>query len=195
MKIALLLALSFLVPLSANAQKTHSPVEVFGGYSFLKTTGAIFRARNIANGWNAGVTGNFTRYLGIEGRLAGHYGNYGPVIPFDDSYYLFQAGPRFTYRLERLTPWGHALFGVSQSRVDGAGAIKTSFAGTFGGGLDVIIHKRVALRVFQADYVRMRINSISAGGVGSLIIVPTPSNNLSFSFGVVLKLGGGQMGS
>ncbi|MBI4164312.1 MAG: hypothetical protein HY508_01100 [Acidobacteria bacterium] len=117
------------------------------------------------------------------------------MIPFDDSYYLFQAGPRVAFRFERVTPWGHALFGVSQSRVAGAGAIETSFAGTFGGGLDLPIHKRVALRVIQADYVRMRINAISAGGVGGggfgLIIVPIPSNNLSLSFGVVLKLGGG----
>jgi hypothetical protein len=144
-------------------------------------------------GWNSGLTGNFHRNFGLEASFSGHYGHF-PVPPIDDSYYLFQAGPRVAFRLARLTPWAHALFGVSQDRITGAGLIKTNFAGTFGGGLDVAVHKRLALRMIQADYVRMRVNDLSLGGTGTgafgLIFVPIPANNLSLSFGVVLKLGG-----
>jgi len=191
MKTALLLiALASVAALPAQGQKDYPRVEIAGGYSPL----IVDRARrNMPKGWTAGVAVNLHRNFGIESNFAGHYGLF-PLPRVVDSYHLFQAGPRVTFRLKRLTPWGHALFGVSQSRIEGR-VIKTSFAGTFGGGLDVNVHKRVALRVVQADYVRMRITDLSAssipGGGFGLILVPHPANNLALSFGIVLKLGGG----
>jgi hypothetical protein len=141
------------------------------------------------------VTVNLHRNFGIETNFAGHYERF-PLPPVGESYYLFQAGPRVTFRLKRLTPWGHALFGVSQSRIAGAGVINTNFAQAFGGGLDIPVHKRLALRVVQADYVRMPINDLALGGGGSgfgLIVGRSPfiPNYLSLTFGVVFKLGGG----
>jgi len=189
--LVLSLLLLYTLALPVKAQKPYPRVEIAGGYSPL----IVDRARrNMPKGWTAGVSVNVHRYFGIETNLAGHYGHI-TVPRADESYYLFQGGPRVTFRLQRLTPWAHALFGVSQSRVAGAGVLKTSFAGTFGGGLDVNVHKRVALRVVQADYVRMRISDLSAGGIAGggfgLLMVPRPANNLSLSFGVVLRLGGG----
>ncbi|MFB3921579.1 MAG: outer membrane beta-barrel protein [Terriglobia bacterium] len=181
-----LAALFFSTP--TLAQESYPRVEVAGGYSLL----VVDRARrNMPKGWTAGVAVNFHRNFGIETNFAGHYGHL--TVPLaDESYYLFQGGPRVTLRLKRLTPWAHALFGVSQSRIAGASVTKTDFAESFGGGLDVNIHKRVALRVVQADYVRMQINDVSLGGTGfGLLAGPTPANNLSLSFGFVLKLGGG----
>jgi len=190
MKHSLVLSLLLLYPLALplKAQKPYPRVEIAGGYSPL----IIDRARrNMPKGWTAGVAVNLHRNFGIETNFAGHYGPF-PLFQFDESYHLFQGGPRVAFRMERLTPWVHALFGISQSRIAGANLTKTNFAGTFGGGLDVNVHKRVALRAVQADYVRMRINDVSLGGPGfGLIVGPTPANNLSLSFGVVLKLGGG----
>ena len=187
-KLPLLFGVGVFITAPIQAQQSYPRVEIAGGYSPL----VVDRARrNMPKGWTADVAVNLHRNFGIETNIAGHYAHL-TVPRADESYYLFQGGPRVAFRLERLTPWGHALFGVSQSRVAGAGVLKTTFAGTFGGGLDVNVHKRVALRVVQADYIRMQINDLSFGGTGfGLILGPTPANNLSFSLGVVLKLGGG----
>ena len=108
-------------------------------------------------------------------------------------------GPKFAARSEKVTPWAHALFGVAQLNAVGQNIVgdtvresDTWFAWAVGGGLDVNLHKRIALRVVQADYVRVNgraeFNTFSHGlfistGGGS-------SNNLRVSFGVVLRLGG-----
>lgn len=190
MRHALLLLLVLSMALPASGQKTYPRVEIAGGYSYL----VVDRShRNMPKGWNSSFAINFHRNLGLEAGFGGHYGHF-PVLTINDSYYLFQAGPRVAFRLRKLTPWAHALFGVSQSRIAGADATRTNFASALGGGLDVAVHKRLALRMIQADYMRMRVNDFSLAGIGTggfgLIVGPTPSNNLSLSFGVVIKLGG-----
>ncbi len=191
MKSAFLLSvLVILMATPARGQRPYPRIEIGGGYS----PQVVDRARrNMPKGWTGSAAVNLHRNFGLEASVTGHYEHY-PLPPLDVSYYLYQGGPRVTFRSQRLTPWAHALFGVSQCRISGAGTIKTSFAGSFGGGLDVNVHRRVALRVVQADYVRMRISDLSAGGTTGggfgLILVPTPANSLAFSFGVVIKLGG-----
>jgi hypothetical protein len=86
----------------------------------------------------------------------------------DISLYTFLVGPRFSYRRsERATPFVHVLIGGVRARFETTVRIATP-AGTttisaaasdngpgavFGGGLDLKLSRRLALRVIQADYL------------------------------------------
>ena len=72
-------------------------------------------------------------------------------------------GPRFSYRKsKRLVPFAHALFGITREHEDTTSLLpdftlrtrsnNTGFAMALGGGLDVGLSRRLALRLFQVDY-------------------------------------------
>jgi len=58
----------------------------------------------------------------------------------------------------------------------------TDFALALGGGVDVRVSERVALRVFQFDYNPIFLSSNNELGFGN-----TRADNVRFSFGVVFK--------
>lgn len=197
-------SLTLSVCLSAIAQE-YPRAEVFVGYSYLRADGGA----NL-HGWNASVSGNLNSWFGLVADFSGQYdsassrtelrfpdfpafpGIPGPPVSFavntDTSVHTFLAGPRFSYRKkERITPFAHALFGVSRRHaeteviVDGAGRTffegnNTSFAAALGGGLDVELSKYIALRVVQAEYMLTR----SFGSNG---------NNARVSTGIVFRFG------
>lgn len=126
--------------------------EVFGGYSW---AGGNF------NGWNASLTGNINKRFGIVADFSGHYGSEldGSILIKKDAHSaLF--GPRFSFRGKRVTPFVYALVGatrfhesatVSGQKLSGS---DTGFSSALGGGLDVKVNDRVAIRAFQIDYFR-----------------------------------------
>jgi opacity protein-like surface antigen len=143
--------LVMLACLPAMAQDTPK-FEVFGGYSW---AGGNF------HGWNGSVTGNITKSFGLVADFSGHYGNEqdGPILVNEDALSV-HFGPRFSHRGKRLTPFVYALFGftrfhqsatISGQRLSDA---DTGFSSTLGGGLDVKLNNRVAIRAFQIDYFR-----------------------------------------
>ena len=127
-------------------------VEVFGGYSW---AGGNF------HGWNSSVTGNVTRRLGIVADFSGHYGDEleGSILVKEDAH-SFLFGPRFTFRRKKLGPFVYALFGATRfhqsATVSGQkfSASDTGFSSAFGGGLDIKVNDRIAIRSFQIDYFR-----------------------------------------
>jgi hypothetical protein len=191
-----LLVLGLLVGLPASAQSNYPRGEIFGGYSYLR--GDL----SIPAGWNASVAGNLHRHLGVEADFSGHYGGtqatFAPQFRHDYSSHFFLVGPKFAARLPKLTPWAHALFGVSRLSVKGRNFVGdyndsgTAFAWAFGGGIDVRLLGHLSARVIQADYIRAKNSfSVYTGSTGTTFYVyPIASNNLRLSFGVVLRLGG-----
>jgi opacity protein-like surface antigen len=126
--------------------------EVFGGYSW---AGGNF------HGWNASLTGNITKRFGIVADFSGYYGSEldGSVLIQEDAHsYMF--GPRFSFRGKRLTPFVYALFGATrfhESAIISGQRLSdsdTGFSSAMGGGLDVKVNDRVAIRAFQLDYFR-----------------------------------------
>ncbi len=94
-------------------------------------------------------------------------------------------GPQFTLRSQKATAFVHALAGVATTRLVASVGLgfadlvrKNSFALGFGGGLDVNWNQRLAIRVFQADYIPTRVSG-------------TWQSNFRLGVGVVFKLGGG----
>lgn len=147
------LALAALACLPAAAQQETPKVELFGGYAF---------AGDATHGWVASVTGNVNSWLGLTGEAGGQY-SLVQAPGFEERIrvhsYLF--GPQFSLRRHRrVTPFVRALFGASRisTRARELGLdfafTDTAFSLALGGGLDVRINERFAVRAFQLDYLR-----------------------------------------
>ena len=144
-------ALVFVMLQSALAQDVPK-AEVLGAYSW---AGGNF------HGWNASLTGNVTKRFGIVADFSGHYGSEleGPLRIHQDSH-SFLFGPRFSFRGTRLTPFVYALFGATrfhESVIISGQKLSdsdTGFSSALGGGLDVKVNDRIAIRAFQLDYFR-----------------------------------------
>ena len=176
----LLWVLGLFLLVSAPTMAQDAPrVEIFGGYSYLRAD----RGDNgiNLNGWNAAVAGNINKWFGVVGDFSGHYGSIdlAPTVKLDVNSHLFLAGPRFSCRKhERVTPFAHVLLGGARDEFSAQGLSESSiaFAAAMGGGLDVKVSDRVALRLFQADYVLTRFNDDS-------------QHNFRLSTGLVIRLG------
>lgn len=150
------------VPVIAAAQE-YPKAEVGVGYSYLR---GDFDAN--FNGWNFSVAGNPTRWFGVVGEISGVYVD-------ELKLHTFLVGPKFSYRGDsRLNPYVQTLIGAAHAS-NGSG--ETGFAWTLGGGLDVKVHKNVAVRVFEATYLLTRFFEEN-------------QHNGRLSAGVVFRFGG-----
>jgi opacity protein-like surface antigen len=168
--------LALVAALHASAQEETPKAEVFGGYSW---AGGDF------HGWDASVTGNFNRWLGLTADFSGHYSAGEPVVVRERQrahHILF--GPRLSLRRKRVTPFAYALFGAVRFRAEVsapslnlfATGEDTGFNMALGGGLDVKLTRRVSLRAFQIDYLRPTFFGEA-------------HNRGRLAFGLVLRLG------
>ena len=159
---------------AAGAQETPA-AEVFGGYAY---GGAG------AHGWDGSVAVNVRPWLGLVGDLGGTYTSFDSADASERiRTHSFLFGPRVSMRRHaRVTPFAHALLGAAHtdSRARELGLdfhfTDTSFAAAVGGGLDVRVSRRVAVRVVQLDYLRTNF----FGG---------SQNNGRLAAGLVIRLG------
>lgn len=144
-KILMRLAVVWLMTLPVLAQESYK-AEIFGGYQYSRISGANF------NGWTGAVTGNLNDWFGITADVSGAYKSESGASLHQ---YNFLFGPTVSYNQnEKVKPFAHALFGVSHAGAGffGLGLTDNSFAMALGGGVDVGIHKNIAVRMVQADY-------------------------------------------
>lgn len=176
-----------------------------------------FKVHNYFNGWNAAAEMDITRWLGIKADFSGHYGKLltlsSPAqsdieqagvrgFPPTQNSYSFLFGPVGYKRTGRYTPFAHGLFGANRFS---SGTIKpppgyglppslsandTALGMAFGGGLDLELTARMALRAFQADYLYTG-HDLSFGVPG----VAHHQNNFRVSAGIVLIWGQHEAGS
>jgi len=184
-----LIAWSLVLPLTAQDVPK---MDIFAGYSFLRSQvgGQAFVISNNdtpqkaqpIDGFNASVTENLNKGVGITEDLSGYYSDAG----IKDHTLL--VGPQLSFRQAHgITPFIHGLFGVNyqtpvrQSPIinqvflpptppnsNTTGAVSTSvsqfipgprgghaaFAMAFGGGVDYNVNPRLSIRLVQADYFR-----------------------------------------
>lgn len=119
--------------------------------------------------------------------------------------YLF--GPQIKIRAEKVHPYVHALFGAAHTSVFADAAVAcpdcilnplssttstgttvsrapsgNAFAMELGGGIDIPVHKNVAIRVGEVDYLMTRFNnSLETGNY---------QHNFRYSAGVLFSFGG-----
>jgi hypothetical protein len=162
------LVLMLIVPLvltsvSAWAQDKFPKAEVFGGFSVLSFDPGYERIQPL--GFQASVAGNFHKNVGIVGDFGGQYKNGGSVYE-----YLF--GPKFSMRQSKATVFAHTLFGGISA---GGNISDSAFAMGFGGGLDLNVNDRFAVRAVQFDWIPIH----DAGA--------WDTNTIRFGFGIVIK--------
>ncbi|MGA8144867.1 MAG: outer membrane beta-barrel protein [Candidatus Acidiferrales bacterium] len=160
-----LIALLSIFALPAAAQQTPS-FDVEGAYlyrSFYPPNAPRFAM----NGWNASLDHNVKRWLGIAGDLSGTYRNQG--VNGNTQIYTFMAGPRiypFGHR-HKLIPYGQILFGVGYDRLTyplNSGFPETTFSSTAfawagGGGVQLRINPKWAVRLLEFDYEQTRFSN------------------------------------
>jgi hypothetical protein len=142
-KVSFLLGLVFCVSLCAHAQDFSDKVELFGGYSYLRTNSPSFNL----NGWELAGQYKVTNWLGGVADFDGHYGS---PNGFSSYLHTFLFGPQVSWP-SRVSPFAHVLLGGAH--VSSGGLSNTSFAMAVGGGIDTRLAHGVYWRVIQGDYL------------------------------------------
>jgi len=152
--------------ISAPLFAQESPqAEIHAGYSYLNIDTNGLSSRQSANGWEAGGSLGFNRWVGVEGSLAGYYKTYsfdlsqvapdiGVVnVSVHDYSYLF--GPRINFH----PAFVHVLVGGDHLTGSALGfsASQDSLAVALGGGLELKVSPHWAIRG-SGDYVLTRHN-------------------------------------
>jgi hypothetical protein len=145
-----------------------------------------------------GATGSFTynanSWLGLTAEVGGYHfkrqlyeldgsGNYVPEgVSGGLQTYLF--GPRIDFRhFDHFVPFVEVMFGAAHSGVQLTGdTSQSAFALAAGGGVDAVIIKNLAWRVFQADYLLTNFT-------GSTVSPTGRQNSFRIGTGVVLRWG------
>jgi hypothetical protein len=152
-------------PFASQAQDDVSPIEVFGGYSYLRTGNPYDQN---SHGWNTSVAANLTKHVAVKADFGGYYERYtaaaiGGPIAVSSRVHTFLFGPQFNFRAtDRVNPFVHALFGVANDKtIATRGASRTAvvdngFAMALGGGVDAKLSDSVSFRIFQTDYLLTR---------------------------------------
>ncbi len=130
--------------------------EIFGGYQFAHVEGVN------ANGWNLSLAGNLNRWFGVAADFSGAYKS-------GEHVHSYMFGPVISARTDKVTPFGHALFGGA------SGGGTNAFAMAFGGGIDVKVAEKAAVRLIQVDWLMFR-----SGGF-------TSKDNARVSTGIVFR--------
>jgi len=149
-KFTWIFALSLFLALPARGQDIPR-VELFGGGGFARAD--LGGADLNLYGWNGAVTENLNKWFGGTADFSGWYAHPNSV---NVSAHTFMFGPHFAYRKAgAFTPFAHVLLGgirASQGYV-GISQDATKFAAAFGGGIDIKVHRNVAVRIIQAEYM------------------------------------------
>jgi len=199
----LLLVVSLSSIVVAQNGKSDRRAEFYVGFSELFTdheqSGTPLDRFSGLLGVDVSGTGYLTKRFGITGDFSAHFRSHdenvaGGPIHFKTSNYNYLVGPKFRFiNSTRVTPFVHALFGVSNNHFKATGNVAaggsspiltpiniTDFAMSLGGGLDVHIYKRISLRAFQIDYMPIFIRDRPTVGIDGRRF-----DNFRFSTGIV----------
>ena len=204
LKPLMLVGLLTVVAVPAMAQSSDEPrFEVGGGYSYvrarIKTTDNSVTPPTSASasfdlhGGRGEAVAHVNRNLGIVAEFAG-YKITGLPSGVSAHVFTYMFGPRLTYRgSEKVEPFVQAIFGGAHASGSTSGVVspgfefrgsENSFAMALGGGLDYKIHRNVAIRFIQADYLmtRFKTNINSAGNS-----VAATQNNFRIGAGIQFR--------
>ena len=170
-RLVMLFFIVFLVSVPVLAADGEFPkAEVFGGFSLLSVGEDALGERMTFKGFQASIAGNFHKNVGIVADFGGQYKSEQGMTAH---MYEFLFGPRLTHRMERANVFVHGLFGGLSA--GGEGESDSGFAMGFGGGIDINVNERFAVRIVQFDWVPVRINE------------QWFKDNVRFGFGIIIK--------
>lgn len=163
-KLSLLAGLILLASFSAQAQGLGDKVEIFGGYSYMRTDKPSLNL----NGWELAGEYKVTDWLGGVADFDGHYGSPGGT---GASLHTFLFGPQVSFPA-RVSPFAHVLFGGA--RASSGGFSSTAFATAVGAGIDTRLMTGIYWRIIEGDYLPTHF-----GG--------TRQDNTRLSTGIVIR--------
>jgi hypothetical protein len=194
------------MPYSRGLNSYTPRLELFVGYTYLRVFPTVAYGNRIwwLQGGSTSIAFNLNRYLGLVGDFGGFNetrlmitignppGATGPYAAVDGgSAYTFLGGPRVSLRSHlRLTPFVQALFG--EMHATGVSLCPTctailpaqnAFVLTAGGGLDIRLTHRIALRAVQGEYFMSRFENLATGKTSA-------QNDARLSTGLVFRFGG-----
>lgn len=152
-----------LISIPAGAQSDSNPTwDLFVGYQWLNPGGTVpspfgdpnnptpFKIPAMAKGFGSALTYNFDPHWGFEFDFGHNWG--------DGNYETTgSAGPRLIWRTDDASYFIHAMASYNRLAVSGLNP-DNGIGAILGGGMDLAIHKRVSLRLFEVDYVWARHN-------------------------------------
>jgi len=148
-RLSFLAGLVLLVSLTTHAQGLGDKVELFGGYSYMRTDNPSVNL----NGWEISGQYKFAPFLGAVADFDGHYGSpFGPTTSFN----TFLFGPQVSFPA-RVSPFAHLLVGAAHMSTGGFS--DSSFAMGIGAGIDAQIAGPFHWRIVQGDYLPTRIGN------------------------------------
>jgi opacity protein-like surface antigen len=179
------------------------------------------------NGFHLAFSENMNDWFGGVVEVSGHFGDRAilDVVNLESRQYTVLFGPRFFFRrTDRLTPFVHGMIGLSnfemQPSVDvnevldflgltptdpSIGRVifptesQTELALAMGGGLDIGLSRRFAVRVAQVDYIGNRFDTFEIdvdrlltgdlGDFGGFTGRTKWKHNIRVSAGIVIRFG------
>lgn len=147
---------------TAGAQEVPK-AEVFGGFSYSRGQYDVDMY-----GWNGSLAGVVNRWFSIVGDLSGNYAKSGS----DFGMHSIAGGPQFSLRRGAVTPFARFLVGAN--RTSSNGQSETDLSVILGGGFDIAVNKRLAIRALQADWMHIRAGNgfgINQGRVSTGLVV------------------------
>jgi outer membrane protein OmpA-like peptidoglycan-associated protein len=192
------------IPYSRGMNSYTPKVEWFMGYTYLRAVPQLAEGNRLVylNGGSTSLAFNFNRYFGIVGDFGGFNdtrllltgGNLSQNDQIDKgTVFTLLGGPRLSFRkYDRITPFVQVLAGgarASEITLSGCAANclllpkEYVFAMTAGGGLDLRVHHRIALRLIQAEYLMTRFGDFNTG-------LTATQNDVRLSTGLVFRFGG-----
>jgi len=158
-------------------------VEVSGGYSYVRANPANSNGGFNLNGGSGSLTYNFTDHFSAVGEFGGYHFS-GLPAGLSSTMYTYLFGPRISLRKSgRVTPFAQVLLGGGRLNASSGGvdAGENGFAMAVGGGVDLNVNSRFAIRLVQADYLLTRFANVNGSSV--------TQNNARISAGLVFRFG------
>ena len=173
---------------SAQESAPTPKAEVGLNYSYTRVNpGSGFGSYN-ANGGFGDVAYNFNKTFAAVGELGANYVGTTDGLALNNTAFEYLFGPRVNLRHGRFNPYVQALFGGqrfsngwnSNALDPRLGVSQNNFAMAFGGGLNIAVNDRFAVRPFQVDYFATRVAPDNTSNF---------QNDVRYSAGVVLRFG------
>jgi len=186
-------------------------IEIVGDYSYIYATpqNNDYIKSFALNGGGGSVAAYFTKYIGIEGEFEG-YGSYSHSVLVPPPYctgtnctvvangnlFTYNVGPIVKYRTKHFEPFVETLFGGAHSNFYGTlyqncttlGCVTASkspsnnaFDFIIGGGIDIPLNDKFAIRPGQFDYVLTRFGNDFTHGNNN-------QSNFRFQAGIEIRL-------
>jgi hypothetical protein len=164
--------------------------EIAGMYDYVNFGPASPFNNFNSQGGAASFTYNASKWLGLTGELGGYdfkrslFPLTGSTVDTNGSFITYLFGPRLNLRkFEHFVPFGEFLVGGARGGIELAGvSSESAFAMAVGGGVDLVLHKNLAWRVAQLDYLMTSFTGNAVGATGR-------QNSFRAATGLVLRFG------